>query len=119
MIFVVLSRVKPRGIYIVTLSCKNVSLPIWFRLEPYLVGDAGLVTATGEDGCLVEEVSQVSTRESWHTEGHLLEVHVRQQLLVASVHLQDLLSALHIWHVNRHLYEIQTEGEWLCIDDKD
>mmetsp|Transcript_11924 Transcript_11924/g.32586 ORF Transcript_11924/g.32586 Transcript_11924/m.32586 type:complete len:286 (+) Transcript_11924:1214-2071(+) len=67
------------------------------------VGDGSLAPTARQDSCLIQQVGQVSTSKAGGAQGHLLQVHILRQLLVACMHLQDSQAALLVRHIHRHL----------------
>ena len=71
--------------------------------------DHGTMTTGSQERRLVKQVCQVGAGKANGHLGELLKLHVLVHRLVLGVHAQDLLAALHVRTVDRHL-AIKTTG---------
>ena len=60
-------------------------------------GDLLLVLASGQQGCLVQNVGKVGTGETRSATGNHAEVNVWADWLALRVHVQNLLATLEVW----------------------
>ena len=66
------------------------------RLLDVRQGDEGLAQPGSPEGGLVHQVLQVRAGEAGGLPGDLLQVHILCQRLIAGMHSEDLLPALHV-----------------------
>mmetsp|Transcript_22299 Transcript_22299/g.66991 ORF Transcript_22299/g.66991 Transcript_22299/m.66991 type:complete len:408 (-) Transcript_22299:1221-2444(-) len=70
------------------------------RVVDLLLRDLLLVPARSEDGRLVHKVLEVGPAEAGRAPGHIRELYLICNPFVFQVHLQNLLTALHVWQAN-------------------
>mmetsp|Transcript_35703 Transcript_35703/g.43061 ORF Transcript_35703/g.43061 Transcript_35703/m.43061 type:complete len:400 (+) Transcript_35703:913-2112(+) len=83
----------------------------------FLQCDGIKVTAAAEDGSFIQQVSEVSSAEAWGAQGNHFKVNVTGQLLVAGMHLEDLLTSLEVRHINSDLTIETSRTEQSTVKD--